>query len=419
MAAGGLAHFTGKTWTAVQTKAVDLSGTVALAVAPDGTVWAATGSLKLPGDADGSHTGIVLARIAGRSWTVYGAANRLPAPDSLSWATITAVAASRDVVVAATRDGFYRLSGDRWVRTGASPEATALAWPQTLLAVSPDEAWAASGDLGLWHLHNGTWTGVPIAGWKPPVRVDGVARAPDGTLAVTTDKGAAVLRNGRWTVLEEREAHGVTFARDGAIWVAERAPEDAETTVASFRFDGRAWARTARSTVAASGGRSALVAGPGGQLWLLSQGWTGGSLDRFDGTRWVAESSLDGSRPDDVAGLAVAPNGDLWAVGAGGDPPDWSVARYDGATWTVNHASEDLAGQRYAQGFAIAPDGSLWVATDRSLARFDGRRWSVRFTGYGFSALSFAPDGTLWVVGPSGVQRLPGDHLVGSDPALR
>ena len=412
-AAGGLAHFNGKAWTAVRSKAVDLSGTAALAVASDGTVWAATGSLKLPGDVD-SHTGIVLARFSGRSWTVYGTAQGLPAPEPSNWATITAVAASRDVVVVATRDGFYRLSGDRWVRSGPTPEAAGLAWPVALLAVSSDEAWTASWDAGLWHLRNGTWTGVPIAGWKPPLRVFGVARAPDGTLAVATDRGAAVLSKGRWTVLEEREAHAITFARDGAIWVAEQASEGTETTVVSFRFDGRAWARTALPIVAAAGWTQELVAAPGGELWLLSRGW-GASLERFDGTRWVHQSPLDGY----VAGLAVAPNGDLWAVGTGGDPPDWAVAHHDGATWAVDRTSDDLAEQGYVRGFAIAPDGGLWVSTDRGLARFDGQRWSLRFTGYGLNALSFAPDGTLWAVGPSGVGRLPAGQLAGPDPSAR
>ncbi len=418
-AAGGLAHFNGKAWTAVQSTAVDLSGTVAFAVAPDGTFWGATGSLKLPGDADGSHTGIVLAHFAGRSWTVFGTADRLPAPNPLSWATITAVAASRDAVVAATRDGFYRLSGDRWVRTGPSPEAAAPTGVESLLAVSLDEAWAGSWDAGLWHFSNGTWAGVPVARWAQPMRVFGVARAPDGTLAVATDKGAAVLSKGRWTVLEEREAQAVTFARDGAIWVAEQASEDTPTTVASFRFDGRAWARTAVSSVAPVGGRSELVAGPGGELWLLSRGW-GTSLDRFDGTLWMHESPLEGSQPPNVGCLAAAPSGDPWAVGYGADPPDWPVAHYDGAKWTADYTSDSLAGQLYPWACAIAPDGSLWATTDRSLARFDGKRWSLRFNiGSGFGSLSFAPDGTLWVVGPSGVQRLPVANLVEFAPAGR
>lgn len=422
MAAGGLGHFDGRAWTAVRSKAVDLAGTVSLAAAPDGTVWAATGSVKLPGDTDGSHTGIVLARFAGGSWTVYGTVQGLPAPEPSNWATITAVAVSRDAVVAATRGGFYRLSGDRWVRTGPRPADAELAWPQMLLAVSADEAWAASWDDGLWHVRNGTWTRVPIAGRQPSFQVFDIARSPDGTLAVATDQGAAVLRNGRWTVLEEGKAGAVTFARDGAIWVAERATEGTETTVASFRLDGRAWARAALPPVATQGLPNELVLAPGG-VWLLHEiGWGITLVDRFDGTRWVRESALGGSQPADVAGLAVAPNGDLWVVVAGGDAPDWAVARYDGATWTVDRASDGLAepgNLAGPDGFAIAPDGNLWVSTDRGLARFDGQRWSLHFAGSGFSALSFAPDGTLWAVGPSGAGRLPAGQLVGPDPSPR
>jgi hypothetical protein len=417
-AAGGLAHFDGKAWMSVVAEAVDLSGTVSLAVAPDGTVWAATGSLKLPGDGDGSHSGIVLARLAGDSWTIYGAASRLPAPRPLDWATITAVAASRDMVVAATRDGFYRLSGERWVRTGAPP-GKAPTSPDTLLAVSSDEAWATGWDAGLWHFHNDTWTSVPVPGWKPPVQVFGIARAQDSSLAVATDHGAAVLRKGRWTILGKTEAHAVGFGRDGAIWVAERALEDTETTVASFRFDGRAWARTALPAVTTAGWPSGLVVAADGEILLLSRGWVA-ALDRFDGTRWVPESPLGGSRSDNIAGLAVAPNGDIWAVSGGGDDPSsWTVARYEEVTWTAQDVSDGLVGQGYLSGIAIAPDGSLWVSTDRGLTQFDGERRSHHLAGYGFRAPCFAPDGTLWVVGPSGVQRLAAGHLVGPDPFPR
>ena len=59
------------------------------------------------------------------------------------------------------------------------------------------------------------------------------------------------------------------------------------------------------------------------------------------------------------------------------------------------------------------------MATDRGLAHFDGQRWSQRFAGYSFTALSFGPDGTLWAVGPSGVQRLPAGLLVEPDPDAR
>jgi hypothetical protein len=422
LAFGGLGHHQAKTWTSAATDAVDLSATVSLAAAPDGSAWLATDSVSMPGDQWGPHTdtGIAVAHVDGGSWTVYDSADGLPAPQPSSWATITAVAASRETVIAATRDGFYRLAGDRWVRVGPRPAAAALAWPQKLLAVSGREAWAATDD-GLWHVRNGTWTRVPVAGWKRPMRAFDVARAPDGTVAVATEKGTAILRDGRWTVLGREEARLVTIADDGAIWVGERPSDGAQTTVVSFRFDGRTWVRNALPAVETIGWPAALVGAPDGGRWLLSEGW-GRELHRFDGTSWTRGSQLGEYHLGDVAGLALAPNGDLLALTSGHDQTDWAVARYDGATWSVNHASGDLPqpGSLAApNGFAIAPDGSLWVSTGQGLAHFDGRRWSLRFAGVFFYRLSFAPDGSLWAVGPSGVQRVPADFLVEPDPADR
>ena len=416
---GGLGHFEGKAWASAGTDAIDLPGTGSLAVAPDGSVWRATGSVSLPGDTWGPHTGTAVAHFEGGSRTTYDAADGLPAPRASSSATITAVAASREAVIVATRDGFYRLTGDRWVRAGRSP-ATGPAWAQRLLAVSAREAWAVNDD-GLWHLHDGAWTRASIAGWKPSTRAFDVARAPDGTIAVATDKGTAVLRDQRWTVLGTHETHAVTVARDGAIWAGEWTPDGAQTTVASFRFDGRAWVRTALPTVSTIGAPSQLIPEPDGGAWLLSMGW-GSELHQFDGASWVRRSGLGGPKSGDAVGLAVAPNGDIWALAVGNDQTDWAIARLDGETWTVRRAADGLRQPGIAMfedRIAFAPDGSPWVATDRGLVHFDGRRWSQHFAGSGFWALSFAPDGTLWVVGPSGVQRLPANLLLEPDPDTR
>ena len=416
---GGLGHFQGKTWTSAGTDGVDLSGTVSLAAAPDGSAWLATGSVNLPGDTWGPHTGIAIAHRHGRSWTVYDSADGLPAPEP-NRPTITAVAASSQTVIAATRDGFYRLSGDRWVRAGPPP-TRAPAWVQRMLAVSAREAWIPAED-GLWHVRDGTSTTVPVAGWTPPMRAFDVDLAPDGTLAVATDKGTAILRDGRWTVLGREETQAVTIASDGAIWVGERTSDGAQTTVASFRLDGRAWVRNALPAIVAEGASPSLLILPSdGEAWLLSWGWVP-MLHRFDGTGWTRGSQLGEYHLGDIRGLALAPNGDLVALASAYDGTDWTVARYDGALWTVNHASDGLAQPGNVLGpggIAIAPDGSSWVATDRGLAHFDGRRWSLHFAGEGFHALSFAPDGTLWAVGPSGVQRLPAGLLVEPDPAAR
>ena len=158
---------------------------------------------------------------------------------------------------------------------------------------------------------------------------------------MATDRGTAVLLDGRWTVLSDEEAHAVTIADDGAIWVGERPAEGTQTTVASFSFDGRAWVRNALPAVATLGRPTALVTAPTGEQWLLSLGW-GSELHRFDGTRWTRGSQLGEYQLGDIVGLALAPNGDLVALASALDRTDWAIARYDGATWTVHRASEGL-----------------------------------------------------------------------------
>ena len=425
-ACGGVAHFDGKAWTGVPHEGVDLSGTVSLAVSPAGTVWAATGSVTLPGDAWGPRSGIHVARFDGRSWTVYDSADGLPAPDPSSWATITAVAASRDAVVAATGDGFYRLSGGRWVRTGPRSASADTSSPNRLLAVSSGEVWASGWDAGLWHIRDDVPTAVQVAGWASPLPIRDLALAPDGTLAVATDRGAAVRRKGHWTVLAEGGAGAVTFAGDGTLWVAGQTPDSPETTVASFRFEGRAWVRTAYPSLTAPG-VSQIAVGPDGEPWVGSGGYFG-SLDRFDrsGASWVHVSPAGASEPVNVTDLATASDGDLWValtIGGGADS-FWAIARYDGAGWTVWRTSDIVEWSRPSGyegphgagvwgGLAFTPDGDLWAGTEQGLLRFDGRQWSHPFAGYSFSALSVAPDGTLWAVGPSGVARVQAGTLDG------
>ncbi|MFI5040772.1 MAG: hypothetical protein ACHQNA_02810 [Acidimicrobiales bacterium] len=404
MAAGGLAHFSATSWTSVQSDAVTITGTVALAVAPDGTVW-----LTTPGG---------LARFDGRAWTVYNVAQGLMA------AAVTAVAASRDGVLVASTDGFYRLSGARWARVGPRPVVTVLGRPPVLSAVSSNAAWTvfsngawtANGNAGLWHVQNGTWTSVPVAGWDTPVQVYDLASSPDGALAVATNRGAAVLRDGHWTVLDTGVARALTFARDGALWVAEQAPGSAQTTVVAFRLNGGTWVSTACPSLTAPGGLLRIALGPDGEPWVGSAGYFG-SFDRFDGARWVPVAPLGGSEGmANVLGLVTASNGDLWVAPSSQSEQDWALAGYDGLRWIVLRPADSLAEPghlRGPNGLAIGPDGRLWAATDRGLLLFDGRGWSLRFAGYGFDALSFAPDGTLWAIGPSGVQRLSAGTLVG------
>lgn len=292
--------------------------------------------------------------------------------------------------------------------------------PQTLLGISATEAWSASWVDGLWHFQDGIWSKVPVAGWVYPLRVLDVARSPDKrTLAAATEYGAAVLRAGEWHVLELGEVHDVTFDGDGTLWLATWS-DSTETTVTTFAFDGRAWHRKTYPPLTVPS-RPRLAIGPDGEPWVGSCGYVG-SFARFDAGHWVEVSPFGEPEVLCIVDLATTPGGTVWVSTVFPNVDDggwsWAVADYHGSVWTVHPASDIGPAQGSLGEIAIDPNGSVWVATGRGLARFDGQDWTVLFPGDGFAALSVAADGAIWAVGGTGLPGVqPMTASTASEPA--
>lgn len=99
-------------------------------------------------------------------------------------------------------------------------------------------------------------------------------------------------------------------------------------------------------------GRGASGGWAGGAgLWRLADG---AAFDLFAG-------------PDDKIRALVEVDGDLWA---GSD--DQGIAVFDPAAETVTavYTAEDGLGSDKIRGLAIAPDGDVWAATDKGVARY-------------------------------------------------
>lgn len=170
---------------------------------------------------------------------------------------------------------------------------------------------------------------------------------------------------------------------------------------------------------------SALFTAADGTLW---RGSFGGSVARLNGDRWLPFPAIPPIYNERVRDAAVADPGTLWLATADSlisltTVGERSVCRevsadYPGAAglaanladrlWLV---SERIVYRGNAVGFermgtlalpitAVAPDGSIWYATQTELVRVQGNQrqpLAHNLDPTTIIALAIAPDGTIWV----------------------
>jgi hypothetical protein len=398
---GGVARFDGSSWTAVAaTPGADASAT-SVAAGPDGAAWAGGG-------------GALLAkRFDGQSWTSYWPPGGVSMyPYRSAW-----VMAVKEGLYLGTGAGILRLADDRWER----------AWPpttprdvSTLLAISRDELWAGryigseSGDSGLWHWQGGHWTNEPVDPAHPAATTAAMAIAPDGTVWAAGDAGVAYRGEGHWTIVDPTPASAIAFDDGGTTWVAAVGVASVSPDVWALRFDGTRWVRSAIDGCPLPQGTPSLAVDRSGSLWVGVVGWwDGGGLARFDGRSWefpdaatVGATVLGNSRDGATWINASYPFVPSLANPAETGPDPIRPIRIDGEEQTVVEMPDGNRGM----GVLLAPDGTLWAATDRGPARYDGQRWTFPYEGKVPAWMGVdhvATDGTLYgSIGPT-IVRLP------------
>ena len=393
----GVARFDGTTWADARGgSTVELTGTLSLSIAPDGSLWAAAGTRPAQAQSEdvdpGPLPGAGVAHLGSAGWTAYGPGDGLPTPGAAWMPTVNAIVASRDGVVAVTADGLSRLDGSRWV--GFGPRAATCRVGQVIVAVSATEAWAADNEL--WHVANGRCTPVPLPSSGPDTWIIDLAIGRDGTLAVASYRGLDVRRGGRWFVLDDGFYAAADIGADGTVW----ALSVWDPAVEAWRQEGGAWTRIGWPLAT-----SDVVVTPDGSVWATSPDSPLAPIQRYDGGHWVTVAIPQPATRQLVPGrFAVGPDGSLWATlsesGTWAPGRVW-IAHQSGSSWTVRPVGDGWAGH-----IAIAPDGAAWTWTDAGLIRFSGGRAVVAVPDIAPGAVSIAPDGTIWIGGPSGVARV-------------
>jgi ligand-binding sensor domain-containing protein len=273
------------------------------------------------------------------------------------------------------------------------------------IALGPRGEVAASTSQGLWILKDRE--GRYLKDGPTRRQVTTVAVTPDGSAwfgfgdsSITTPGGGLSRFDGQvWDYhLGDAEVNVLAVAPDGQLW--------AGAGCAVLRYDGQAWRTVADCGEALPPGNVLDIAfTPDGAAWVAN----GFGLGRFDGSTWQVCGKL-------INSLAIGPDGALWANGWEGRQGSDYVARFDGEVWTTYQLSgSPLIG--FTAGAAAPPNWMCGVVQGDGLACFDGSNWSDdrAWTHYNLPATlsgehvgrpAAPPDGAIWLATSRGLARL-------------
>ncbi|NNC92871.1 MAG: hypothetical protein HKN80_10305 [Acidimicrobiia bacterium] len=328
-----LIHFEADGFTRIDVPADAFTWAAAIEVAPDGSVWIATGDRLLRYDG---------------AWRYYSMDDQPPLTSGRSLAIGPA-----GEVWAAANDGILRNEGGEWRRFGPGDFAG-------LADRAEGDYWVASGaDGSIWgglgcnafHLVSDEWLPLPA-----------VPNAPEYCYSVTTTVDAAgslwmspsFSAVYRWLGDEWQRLAGIyslndfAVGDDGEVWMVDH---DGINRV----VDGD------RVPVLAGVPVSEIVTSDAGEVWAAGGRWDEevDGLWHFDGAVWSLTR-----RGSTIHSLTRGPNGGAWGL----------VIRSDGGTNLIDLAignTRFVAESTLDGGLAIAPDGTVWLGGEGRLYRVD------------------------------------------------
>jgi len=364
-----------------------------LAVAEDGTIWAATalGLLRLDPKTGEWQSPEGLAAIG---FDRAPAFRIFPVPGAGLWVVVGRTGEGRAVV---------RADEEGWtIPEEGAPERLVVA----LEATTDGEVYASTMDGGLFHRREGRWRFLPRVG-PGAVVVTAILRDSDGAVWFSFS-GLGVARfsplSRRWRSyraglgLPGNRVLSLVEARDGSIWAGTQSGvyRFLEGNVEAFREAGGV--ELAHIT--------GLAEDRHGGIWASSGATFDGALRHKDGV-WTRFGLTSGLVTYRVHRITRDRQGNLWFATLGPRPgagPETGAWMYDGIRFRLIGPEQGLVDGRVYDVYQ-ATDGSYWFATWGGLGhltKLDGGAWETFTAREGLAsdrvwAVSEGPDGAIWV----------------------
>ena len=232
--------------------------------------------------------------------------------------------------------------------------------------------WGGS-ENGLWIINRETQTNLTTRHGLPSDMVTALAFGEDHRVWVGTEAGLAVL-DGQ-TVVEVLTAestgfasdliHSIYKAKDGSIWVVTEGGLSRRNPAGSAASRTMPWEHYGRGNPFSEDfyNASHVAEDALGQIWVATLGDGIYRLSEGQWSRFIPTDPGVKLPSFDITNLTVAPDGSLWFA------TDKGVAHLNGTKWTSFGVAEGLI-YPFVNAIYVEPSGAVWFATSGGVSRY-------------------------------------------------